>query len=237
MDRRRHIMEDLWITEPCEGGLVIIGYTGSDTEVEIPAVIDGRPVVGIQGDEDPDDGDRYLRCIFNYNVQDKPVTHVSISNGVSFIGKSAFEDAGITSVSIPPSVTSIGERAFTDNFNLKDITLPPNLTHIGDAAFARCWDLSSLIIPDSVTSIGRAAFVESELSIITIPTNVSLGTQEGPAFLYGFDAFYARNGKKAGTYVCRTGDGYNLEGGWAVAEFSSDGIWLLVRGEMWLHRY
>ena len=86
-------------TKPSDDGnsVIITKYTGSDTTLEIPSQINGKPVTGI--------GERAFSGI--------DITGVTIPDGVTFIGEKAFwRREGLTGVIIPDSVKSIGEDAF-----------------------------------------------------------------------------------------------------------------------------
>ncbi len=102
------------------------------------------------------------------------ITSVTIEEGVTSIGNSAFADCtGLTSIEIPSSVTSIGESAFNYCPGLTSIEIPSSVTSIGDYAFEYC-GLTSIEIPSSVTSIGNSAFSGcSGLTSIEIPSSVT----------------------------------------------------------------
>ena len=102
------------------------------------------------------------------------ITSVTIEEGVTSIGNSAFADCtGLTSIEIPSSVTSIGESAFNYCPGLTSIEIPSSVTSIGDYAFEYC-GLTSIEIPSSVTSIGERAFGScSGLTSIEIPSSVT----------------------------------------------------------------
>jgi hypothetical protein len=170
----------------------IAGYLGSNSDITIPAMIDGIPVTKI--------GDR----AFAYSS----LTNVTIPNSVTTIGASAFEFCGaLTNVTIPASVTKIGVGALACP-NLTNITvqvgnplyssvngvlfyenqttiaqcpagfegnytIPNSVTNIGDEAFYDCFRLTSVAIPNSVTTIGDSAFEGSFLYSVTIPDSVT----------------------------------------------------------------
>ena len=90
------------------------------------------------------------------------VTCLSLGNGVTDIGSSAFSGCSYLtgSIIIPNSVINIGDNAFNACFGLTgDLVIPNSVTSIGVAAFYSCIGFTgSLTIPDSVTSIGGYAF-------------------------------------------------------------------------------
>ncbi len=84
---------------------------------------------------------------------------VSIENGVTSIGDSAFEECtSLTTITIPDSVTSIGNSAFSWCASMTSVTIPDSVTSIGEYAFSWCISLTLVTIPDSVTSIGDYVF-------------------------------------------------------------------------------
>ena len=91
----------------------------------------------------------------------------------------------IIRVSLPNGITSIGESAFSDCVNLESINLPEGITDIGNAAFAYCYSLNTLTLPQSLKSIGYGAFQYSALTRITFPKNL---TELGPYAFSGCEA-------------------------------------------------
>lgn len=141
-----------------DGGVTINKYIGSDTEVIIPAEIEGKPVTEI--------GWAFENCT--------SVTSIEIPDSVIYIGHFAFRHCeALTSVKIPDSVASIGNLAFADCTSLTSITLPSGLDSINNLTFCKCTSLTSIEIPESVTFIDGHAFLEcSSLTSLTIPDSV-----------------------------------------------------------------
>ena len=120
---------------------------------------------------------------------------VSIPEGVTYIGKNAFQgQSSLEQVSVPSSLKKIGEDAFSytpwlqslgdcaiiNHILVKyqgdesDVVIPKGVTSIGDSAFSSCDSLQSVTIPDSVTSIGDSAFSSCySLQSVTIPDSVT----------------------------------------------------------------
>jgi hypothetical protein len=128
------------------------------------------------------------------------IERISLPNSLEIIGEGAFMRANLSSIDIPNSVTKIDGYAFFEN-RLTTVTIPNNIYSIGTWAFAMN-QLTSITIPNNVSTIEYYAFGgNSYLTSITIGADVTLGGKYGDAFDNGFDDFYNRNGKKAGTYT------------------------------------
>ena len=108
------------------------------------------------------------------------VTSVTIPEGVTSIGSSAFENCGLMAygglgaVTLPEGLTTIGSSAFSGSY-MDSLTLPESLRTIGNSAFLYC-SLRELTIPDGVTSIGTGAFYNASLTSVKLPASgVTLG--------------------------------------------------------------
>ena len=129
------------------------------------------------------------------------VMHVVIGNGITSIGKRAFQNhtnltdvtfeensqltkidqwafnncTGLTSISIPASVTDIIANAFEDCSGLTSVTIGDGVTTIGSCAFRRCTSLTTCTITSSkLTSIPSSCFSAcSRLKAIAIPEGVT----------------------------------------------------------------
>lgn len=105
------------------------------------------------------------------------VNKVVIENGVSVIGKNAFNGCSrMHSVSIPASVVHIGDGAFKGCKSLVAIVLPYNLQTIGKQAFEKA-GLMTVDIPDQARLIGDEAFAYCDkLAWARVPaTLISMG--------------------------------------------------------------
>jgi hypothetical protein len=124
---------------------------------------------------------------------------------------------------IPNNVTSIETAAFND-CKLSGIVIPNSVTSIGSYAFGGN-NLTSVNIPVSVTSIGGSAFAyNDQLNSVTIGANVTIGSgvfsrhnDKRDIINSGFEEFYEKNGKKAGTYT------YTNNGNWTFVAAPSAG--------------
>ncbi|MCL2634394.1 MAG: leucine-rich repeat domain-containing protein [Oscillospiraceae bacterium] len=125
-------------------GIVIVEYIGVETEVIIPEVIDGLPVIRIGWGA------------FKNNTE---LLAVIIPNSVVRIGGGVFEGCVmLNSVIIPESVTVIGGSAFFNCSSLTTITIPESVVTIGDWAFSGCVSLKSINIPDEIIRFGGDVF-------------------------------------------------------------------------------
>ena len=129
---------------------------------------------------------------------------------VTTIANEAFQSRRLSSVTIPEGVAAIGNRAFAGNYWTTNVRQQDGTTE------TRRHGLSRITIPNSVTSIGQEAFASHYttsnysnyhrqyvtrnhwlVTEVTIGANVSLGDN---AIGNGFEAFYARQNSRAGTY-------------------------------------
>ncbi|AMN31203.1 leucine-rich repeat domain-containing protein [Clostridium perfringens] len=102
-----------------KGGVVLTGYHGNKSDLELPSCIDGKKVVVIgqmafspipQG-PGPSTGNKVT------------ITSVKIPNTIKTIGDGAFAGNQLSEVNIPNSVVSISDRAFCQN-QLTSVTMP-----------------------------------------------------------------------------------------------------------------
>jgi hypothetical protein len=118
-----------------DGTIAVSGYTGSDTDLEIPSQIDGYVVTAI--------ADHAFEA--NWDIKS-----VVLPNGLITIGESAFSDCGnLTSVVIPDTVGTIRRGAFISCSALCSLTVPSSVTEIMEEAFTGCTALSDLTIENA----------------------------------------------------------------------------------------
>ena len=178
-----------------DGTLKITGYRGKETELVVPATINGKCVTSI-GDYAFGESDEF--------------TKIELPDGIISIGNQAFDGCiNLTIMEIPESVTYIGEYAFSYCINLTTMEIPESVTYIGENAFSSCRNLTDIIVdnqnqiytsqdgmllnkskelllccpggktgsielPDNITNIGKRAFSYCKnLTKIGLPDSVT----------------------------------------------------------------
>ncbi len=112
--------------KPYSGGYTLVSYNGSDSVVEVPALVNGAPVLRI--DEDSFAGNIYI-------------VSVIVPEYAESIGMGAFKNcSALLNVDFPDSLLSIGSNAFTGCAMLRYAKLPAYLTEISPSAFRGCAD-------------------------------------------------------------------------------------------------
>ena len=86
------------------------------------------------------------------------LTSIKLPSLLTVIEEGALSRTGVTEITIPEGVTSIGKYAFDNNPALSKVELPQTLTEIGEYAFENCSSITRIVIPQKVTSIGNQAF-------------------------------------------------------------------------------
>jgi len=141
--------------------VTITDYTGSATELAIPATIEGKPVTAI-------DAYAFANC--------SSLTGITLPDGLTSIGSQAFyQCSNLASLTIPASIQTVGSGAFWSCGNLSGtITVPAGVTEIGSHTFSGCSLLEKIVLPSTVKSIGEYAFSNcSALTEINIPTGIT----------------------------------------------------------------
>ncbi len=141
----------------------IVGYAGTETEIEIPDTIAANGVKYAVSRI----GDNAFKSYTN-------LVSVTIPNTVTSIGNRAFLGcSGLTSIIIGESVTSMGGCVFEECAKLTTVTIPESVVNIGNSTFYRCYNLTSVTLPDSLPKIGNRMFAScSKLGSVTIPNSV-----------------------------------------------------------------
>ncbi len=167
--------------------VTITGYTDKlPVDVEIPAEIEGVPVVKIE-DNAFFGNENMTSIIVPEGVKDiganafdtcSSLASALLPNGLIHLGESAFQNcASLTNITIPGSVESINSNMFSRCETMTDVQILDGVTMIDSGAFAQCSSLVNIIIPESVTRIAQSAF-EGCTSLQTVYYNGSKSTWE-----------------------------------------------------------
>ncbi len=118
--------------------VTITRYTGYDTEVVIPATIDGYPVKKIGRSA-------FKACLV--------LASIEIPKWVEEIDMYAFSECcSLSSISFNTDLKKIGERAFSGCSNITSIDLPEGLEEIGTRAFQGS-QMTYIKIPSTITAL------------------------------------------------------------------------------------
>ena len=112
-----------------DGTAEITGYTGAETEIVIPAEVDGLPVSRIGA----------------WAFEKSAVTRVEIPEGITSVGRYCFSECrDLAEIILPESLTSLGDCAFILCTSLKELTFPEALTEVGQNPICYCTGLTEL---------------------------------------------------------------------------------------------
>lgn len=138
-----------------DAGIRITDCDPSAVSIEIPDIIEGKPVTVI-------DWYAFENC--------KHLKSVTIPETVTHISRFAFVHCiSLETVNMPSSLYAIEQYAFFDCPLLKNVTLPNGLAIIEERAFSGCDTLTELTIPASCQQVGDYAFFDcNALQMIAI---------------------------------------------------------------------
>lgn len=159
------IISDEGFTYAVEGnGLIVTEYYGSAEHIEIPQMVDGKPVVEIGFGVFKDSKIKSVTIPFGvktigaYAFYNTPLESVDIPETVTFIGNNAFSYTSLTEFESPLGVSVIGFEVFSFCDSLQSVILGNNIEEVHQGAFAFCQSLEAVYIPDSVDYISDSAF-------------------------------------------------------------------------------
>ncbi len=102
------------------------------------------------------------------------ITNVTISDGVTSIGSSAFCYCSVKSITLPFGLKHIGASAFFYCPNIQQINIPDSVEYIDPYAFSCCKGLHTVQLPASLTLISEELFAECDnLRNLSIPDTVT----------------------------------------------------------------
>ncbi|MFC4993057.1 leucine-rich repeat domain-containing protein [Rubritalea tangerina] len=184
-------VSDLTYTSDGSGITITDCLTSATGAMDIPATIDGLPVVKIAS--------RAFQscnkitsmtmpntitsigsyCFFNCDLMET----IQLSTGLSTIATATFRSCdSLDNVVIPEGVLKLGSYAFFGADGMTSVSLPSSLTSIGNDAFDYCQALESIEIPAGVSSLPSRLF-ENCILLSNITLNEGLQTIKAYAFL------------------------------------------------------
>ncbi len=166
----------------------IIGYTGTETTLSIPARIAGRPVdeIFVPGGYSDTNGvfenknltsvtlPYTLHYIGFRSFAVNELTEIQFPDKLNRIRVSAFMNNRLTKVVLPNSLYGLGLefQAFKNN-QITDLTIGSGVTRIESETF-RNNKIGSLTIPPNITYIGRQAFADNEITELYLPEDIGI---------------------------------------------------------------
>lgn len=136
----------------------------------IPNLVDDKHVVGI---------DEYTFCNYEYEGEDKvaydntSIHHVSISEGIRYIGTHAFSNCVLLNeIELPSTLELTGYWCFEVCKKLKKIKLPDKLKVIEMGTFEGCSNLEMVGFPSHLETISYGAFSRCGLKTLVINEGV-----------------------------------------------------------------
>lgn len=165
-------------------GVIIKKYTGTSTEVVIPAEIEDFPVVGVGVEAFSEtnivsvvfpDSDIWIG--YSCFEKCKSLQNVVLPKNLKIISASLFYGCtSLKAITLPNSIETIYQQSF-ENSGLESIDIPDSVTvikHTGfstGGAFAYCKNLKTVNIGKGIKSIAKETFYYCS-SLITVNINV-----------------------------------------------------------------
>ena len=163
-----------------EDTVAVTGYTGTNTEVNIPRTIDGKTVVSIANNAF-ENNTTVEKVVVPSTVTEIGVAafqstpnlkEVRLSKNLNELSDEAFFNSGIESITIPAGVTDIVDSCFENCPLLETVTFSKGLKMLGENAFKSCISLKTVVLPDGLESLGGNTFKGCiNLESVTIPSS------------------------------------------------------------------
>lgn len=103
----------------------------------------------------------------------KSLHSVVLNEGLRIIEANAFANTeALKEIVFPNSVIYFGSNTLRDSISLERVVLPAGLTSVPDRFLDGATKLKELVWPDSIVSVGRYAFRNTNLSHITLPSEL-----------------------------------------------------------------
>lgn len=146
--------ENMIFEETADGtGMILTGFeaAGTETEILVPAYVDGKPVVEI--------ADVFDGTLADIGAWMKTVTYVYIPDTVKTIGMYfVYQMDALEEIRLPKSVTSWAQHTFFDNPSLTELNIPRGVTTLsGNVGFSDPSSaeaaLETISVPSSFTDL------------------------------------------------------------------------------------
>ena len=158
------------VYQASDDAATLVRYFGSDSKVDIPAELGGKPVTEIG------------EWAFAYYSS---LTEVTIPEGVTSIRAFAFRScSSLTKAIIPEGVTSIGESAFQSCGSLTEVTIPKSVTSIEYFAFCDCGALATVYYGGTQEDWDALEKNIGEENTPLLNANIICAIQESNGFAY-----------------------------------------------------
>jgi len=151
-----------------DGKCTITGYTGTENIVDIPAYIEGFPVVSIANHAFYKNTDlivvffpENLTTIESYAFSGcTQLSAIYFPASLQVIEQMAFADCtSLTALILSGEIQSLGENAFSGCIAMTNVSIQGDkIQNIGDNVFYGCNQLTRVELPDSIHSIANSAF-------------------------------------------------------------------------------
>lgn len=161
-------------------GIRITGYNGFDTKrVVIPQKIDGLPVTSI--------GEKaFINATFSEIIIPKTLKailteafkgcknlqHISLPEGLLYLGDSCFNDCGIEDLKCPKSIKTIPSFCFSDCKLLHRFYDGRNIKTLECGAFKNCESLTHFQFSETLEEINNDCFTNTSIKLFIIPSSV-----------------------------------------------------------------
>ena len=139
--------------------IVLLQYTGSETEVIVPDKVLGMPVVAIAD-----------RAFFG----NTSIRKITLPSGLKLISSYAFSRCvHLEKIQIPSTVAKIDLAAFSGCSQLKEIEIPGNVLRIPNSMMENCQSLKRVVLSQGVQHIGAKSFLNcSSLETVELPESL-----------------------------------------------------------------
>ena len=151
---------DLFYEIADDGHIIITDCHESAEKMDVPAEIDGAPVMEIADSA-------FADCTM--------LESVTLPESITKIGRQAFSTCtSLESIDMPKELEYMGAGVFDECSSLKEVIFPSGITELPEATFYECTSLEGVILPEGVELIGPESFYMcSSLSQVTFPESVT----------------------------------------------------------------